>query len=853
MLVRIWCVLLLLFWGRVSAQLILDENFSTGNWNSPNWAADTQLLRIVNGRLQLRDSQAGRTVFSHPLAVGSPGEWQLHGEIQFNPSSSNFLQWFVMADHAKMDSVGFAYFLRLGGNSDDQIEFYRRDASQDTLLISSPLNYLNLGTNQFHLRLSRSSKGYWELWADTGVFHNWMPLGSAEDSAHQYCSNTILACYYTRTRSDKFFFDSLRVSGAPHMDSLPPRLSSHYFENDSSLVLNFKEKLKKPNSLLFEGSVRPFVKKYNWDWRQPKQLEIRLRQNLPKNQPLGLSISGLRDLFGNSYLDTLSFLRRRVLLGELLITEVMADPSPKVDPSPLSFPEVEYLEIYNASELEIPLAEQEFFIGEKSYVLPDKILKPKSYLILSATSTLSFWPRNRPVFGMDWSAATLANTEAEITFRNNKGDLIEYLNYSEQWHQDDKAFGGWSIERIDLDCPCGDEFNWSSSMDLSGGSPGRENSVKGSYPDSVGPRFLAWYMPGPETLKLEFNKSIAFDSIHWLSYPELSWDSLSIAGNFLSFHLNRAFDSNQTYWWYSFDSIYDCAGNAWWFDSLAVGVASQARAGQIRFSELLFNPLEGGVDFIEIKNLGKAFCDVASFRVATWDSETGLRISLENLQAPHRIMAPGEVLALTKAKAGLHDFYEMREENVLENINLPSMPDQGCALQLERYDGLVLDRVQVAEDYHNYYIANPEGVSLYRINYQKNALHSADWQSSPKNINYASPGWLHESRYTKGHDGALSIHPEYLSPNGDGFKDYITIHYLLNQEAFIHLSIYDRSGRWILDLEPGAWLSPKGEYFWDGELNSGVLAPAGIYFAYLEYRLRNGREGRERCSFVLSR
>ena len=91
-----------------------------------------------------------------------------------------------------------------------------------------------------------------------------------------------------------------------------------------------------------------------------------------------------------------------------------------------------------------------------------------------------------------------------------EGIMIDSIFYTSAWYHDhEKADGGWSLERIDLNNPCGDEHNWTASDDPSGGTPGRQNSVDANQPDVTGPRLLGVVATNPGEFVMTFDERLA--------------------------------------------------------------------------------------------------------------------------------------------------------------------------------------------------------------------------------------------------------------------------------------------------------------------------------------------------------
>ena len=168
--------------------------------------------------------------------------------------------------------------------------------------------------------------------------------------------------------------------------------------------------------------------------------------------------------------------------GDIIINEVMADPTPVV-----FLPEYEYLELFNRSDNRLSLDGWELLVGAKTYVLSGSI-DPDSYLIITFTGAKSMFARYGDVLGLFTAVAALTNTGQTLILKDSHGEIIDAVQYTDKWYGDNfKAQGGWSLERIDPANICAGKENWAASVSHSGGTPGRENSVKSSNPDTQPP------------------------------------------------------------------------------------------------------------------------------------------------------------------------------------------------------------------------------------------------------------------------------------------------------------------------------------------------------------------------------
>lgn len=838
----------------VMAQWSFFDDFSNSNWKSTGWQGDTGVFRFLNPGLQLQDSLAGSAEISLALPSLAFARWELHGKLDFNPSSSNFLEWILFRDHQYADSAYFSYHLKLGGNAQDQIQFLRRDTGTEQIIWASPPDFLNQNSNLFHVSLRRDTNDQWEVYADTGQFFQWTWRASFRDTNHHFGAATALRCQYTKTRSTKFFIDSIRLSADAR--TMPvPKLVHQSFKNDSTLQLRFNTKLRAVNAPHFQ--LAPALGLYRWNWRPqaPELFEI-VFSSLPQaNTPYQLLLQGLFSRFGQPFADTLYFLRRQLNPGDLVITEIMADPSPKVDLNPYSFPEVEYLELFNASALAANLKGFQIQIGTRRYTLTETVLNPQSYLILCAENTREFWPASIPCLGVEWSTSALSNEGNLLQIYDPNNRLLSELSYSKAWYRDPlKSEGGWSLERIDPFSSCNNTFNWQESRAASGGSPGQKNSVDGPYSDSLRAFLERWELEQGRVLRLHFNRSLSTEASAWMIEPSLDLDSLvwSEGAQELSFYLKEELLSGAVHFLSLNDSLSDCAKRNHAFSRLAFGIPFVPQAGDIRISEVLFNPYPGGGDFIEIVNLGAIFIDLAALRIGLWDPFSNLSLSADPICTRHQIIGPGEVAVLAEKREHLSSFYPFNYGQFVEVAALPSMPDQGAALQLLSADLVPLDRVVCNEDAHSPLSSSQEGHSLYRLDFSKNATADSYWQSTPKAWHYATPGWIPSAAKAPKSLATWTISPDYISPNGDGYRESLNLYFHLPSEAWLQAFIVDAYGQKRFTLEAGDYYPAEGSFVWKGQDELGALCEAGIYIAYLEYRTADGKMERKRCSFVLS-
>ena len=203
------------------------------------------------------------------------------------------------------------------------------------------------------------------------------------------------------------------------------------------------------------------------------------------SQMIWIILSGLRisaDRKGNSTVVNDSFTFFIPSRHDIIFTEIMADPSP-----PVYLPESEYLELYNRSKHPVNLEGWTIMAGARNISLLRKSIPAGGYHIVCDKAAGWLYPPgiSSPVLN---SSSVLTNRGQLLVLKNQLGEIIDALEYSDAWYVDElKSEGGWSLERIDIDFLCGDTPNWKASESPDGGTPGLPNAVSGKIIDQTAP------------------------------------------------------------------------------------------------------------------------------------------------------------------------------------------------------------------------------------------------------------------------------------------------------------------------------------------------------------------------------
>ncbi|TNF43533.1 MAG: lamin tail domain-containing protein, partial [Bacteroidetes bacterium] len=138
-------------------------------------------------------------------------------------------------------------------------------------------------------------------------------------------------------------------------------------------------------------------------------------------------------------------------------------------------------------------------------------------------------------------------------------------------------------------------------------------------------------------------------------------------------------------------------------------------AGDILISEILFNPVAGGSDYVEIYNNSTKEISTNRLYLASRDSKLELT-QIYPLSKSKRLFLPGNYLALTKDTSGVFPWFEIKcRECFLQMEKFPSYNNDFDYVVLLDENMNVIDELFYTEKMHHLLLAEEKGISLERI------------------------------------------------------------------------------------------------------------------------------------------
>ncbi len=829
----------------------IQDNFSDGNLTeNPSWQGDVNKF-LVNAslQLQLNAPDAGNSILYLPTEISDSAVWEIYFRLDFDPSNSNRLRIYLQSDSENL-LAGSGYYLLAGEDgSADAIKFYRQDAGTAVLLATAAPGAIALSP-KVRLRMIRLVGGVWKLATDYTGGGNFSQEFEVVDAIYGGGSHFFgLHCVYTATRKDKFFFDDVLVE--PLLpDTQPPVLLSVTPVSPTEVDVFFNETLdemtaSEPSNFTINNGIGEPAAAF-LDVFDKTLVHLSLANTLVNLTDYELTVNGLADLSGNiggpqqanfSYIEI-----AKAEAFDILINEIMADPTPQV-----GLPDLEFIELYNRSNKVIDLTGFGFSSGGTPQVFPSYQMLPGSYLLVCADSKKNLLTPYGDVVGLA-SFPALVNSGDDLTLSGPDGAVIHYVNYALSWYGNaQKAEGGWTLELINPLAPCEAESNWRASTNLSGGTPGQPNSVLNVQPDDKSPDLVRVFAAPdtPDEVQLFFSERMdavsAADPANYQISPAVPVATATLLqplGNAVLLKLAAPLQKSVEYEVLVLKNATDCTGNSVGAaDRLKLALPDLMEPQDLVINEILFNPETGGVDFVEVYNRSEKIFNLGDLLIG--NLREGKDTVIRQVQAA-RLIFPGGYAVFTPNPDDLLARYTVENKDALIANELPAFNNDAgnvTIFTVEPAGAVIIDAFNYEEDFHHPLLDVVKGVSLERLDPARPTQDRANWHSAASLAGFATPTYrnsqLLESQAAV--DDFFEISESTFSPDGDGFKDFLIINYRLDKPGYAaKVKIFDSEGRPVKLLANNEQLLTEGFLRWDGDIDGGGKGRIGIYVVWIE-------------------
>ncbi|MGQ9620151.1 MAG: lamin tail domain-containing protein, partial [Bacteroidales bacterium] len=832
------------------------ENFESGillNWiqSTPGrWSVDS--ISPLAGKYSLWHSfdnkEAGTDQTAIRITNLKPSEgnvrWSFLVRHGCDPSSSNNWSLFLMLDTPANEMRpggnvnGFALGVNLTGN-DDTLKLWKIKNGLVYTVIKTEINWqINIGTGKnAEINTERTTSGIWTVLVKLPDGKQFGPF-TGNDKELFNTEWFGIFYKYTATLDRRFWFDNLIIEGPFFEDTLPPQIINCIPNSRTSVKLVLDEEVMPEftdrSNFLLNNNCIPSGDAIIKD---PLTFILNFDNEIVNRKTYTLIIKSVCDQNSNCISDiAVNFTPFWVEPGDIIISEIMADPSP-----PVSLPAKEYLEITSRAEQPVSLKGWTLSSeGQKSF-FPDRSIQRGEYIILCSATDSVLFSKYGKVIGLK-SFPALTDARKCIWISDSSGNMIHGVEYSPDWYGDRlKAEGGWSLEMIDTGYPFFYEGNWKASSSSSGGTPGRVNSVSANNRDCYFKGLINVFPV--DTLHLEISFSEPVKNIEdYMEEIKINGNNIIslIASDPLRRKFNiipvRAFRIREQYLFSLPVSVTDYAGNKAIETTFVFGLPEPAAKGDVVFNELLFNPLPGDADYIEFCNISAKIINVSSLSVASKNIQEGTISSLKPLSESARCLLPGAYYVMTDDRNSvIARYFSADEKNIFNVSQLPSMPDDKGYLILFNKQLDMIDEILYSEKQHFPLLTGREGVALEKIIPSAVSSHTTSWHSASENSGWGTPGARNSVFIeTPSGDGRVTLSSRRLTPDNDGVEDVIGINISLSGSGnVINVTIFDEEGNLVSKPAVNYFIGSEGMVVWDGTSSDGSLVRTGIYIIYI--------------------
>lgn len=452
--------------------------------------------------------------------------------------------------------------------------------------------------------------------------------------------------------------------------------------------------------------------------------------------------------------------------GAVVINEIMFNP---INGEP------EWIELYNKSDYDIDL--EEWSISDllttpvKTKIQRERITFPaKTLLVISKDSAINNFHHPIPSQIIIYQFANLNNDADGIVITDAHDYTIDSVRYDKSWGGEN----GKSLERINITGSSNDRLNWGSSKDIELSTPGRINSLapKGYDLTITGISIVPIYASFDEDVNIaakvfnngmksadQFTVQFYFISGNDTSYfIQGSGANLSTKDSVIVLSASKIKLNNprRVYCKVIFDKDMDNLNNFYVAD-----VNTGYKRNSVLVSEIMYNPLDGEPEWIEIVNNSNIDINLKDWKVA----DLAPSIYKVTISSTNKILQPGEYAVLTP---DTNKFMFIPPKNFL-HIKFGALGNTNDGIALYDFRGAVIDSF-----IYNSKWGGAKGFSLERVSLNASSTDSTNWTTS-LNCYGATPGF----------QNSIAFVPQYK--NGDLIINEIMFDPVSGNSEFIEL------------------------------------------------------------------
>lgn len=472
--------------------------------------------------------------------------------------------------------------------------------------------------------------------------------------------------------------------------------------------------------------------------------------------------------------------RSDLVINELMYAPIVGEP--------------EWLEIYNNSTKQINL--KGYQVGNSSskskVVFQDVILKPEEYFIVTKDSAvfMRFTNISKAVVS---TFPTLNNTKDKVVILDSLDRTIDSLEYKSSWG----GISSKSLERFEFAKSSTDSTNWKTSVHQLGATPGIINSISQKKID-VALTQLIFNPASPlagQRVKISVavsNRGKAGTSFRLLlnkvdksgnkQRVEDSNTMLISSGAALAYEFSFAIESLQTK--LTFEAVVELSGDEdQTNNSITASVTPGYIPGIISINEIMYNPLNGEPEWIELYNTSNIDVDLEDWSITDILTTPQKQV----VKAKDTFFPKNTFMVIAKDSTIKNYHKEIPSKMIVTSFANLNNDADGVVIKDSR--NTTIDSVRYESKW-----GGENGKSLERKQFSVSSNEKTNWGSS-KDLELSTPGRINSAAIKK-HDlaaKAIVAKPLYPALNEDINIGARVINYGTNDADKYSVRYYEKS------------------------------------------------------------
>ncbi|MDR3061662.1 MAG: lamin tail domain-containing protein [Dysgonamonadaceae bacterium] len=273
----------------------------------------------------------------------------------------------------------------------------------------------------------------------------------------------------------------------------------------------------------------------------------------------------------------------------------------------------------------------------------------------------------------------------------------------------------------------------------------------------------------------------------------------------------------------------------------------------IVFNEIMFNAPSESQEYIELYNRSKKSLDLKYLNLTTRKSDGSLNKSYP-ITVNTIILEPEEYVVISRNIDAVCSYFPCRSSSLMiEMSSTPILNNTGGDLVLtNNYNNEeIIDEFVYSEKMHSEAIKDKKGVSLERINPDKETNNPDNWTSATALSGFGTPGYIN-SQYLKNPNTGTGnelyiIYPEFHLGN----NQYEIRYHFDKPGNRCRILLFDIMGRMINQIANNELLGMEGSLYFYNNDGSGKRLQSGIHIIYAEIYSDDGKIKRHKIPVII--